>query len=313
MADRAGPEHPARTRPVAPEPEPPGSTFHGTMQAVAAVVAPASLLTALLYYFGWIRSYTLFSYFGVDVAVLGFTTQDYLLRSVEPLYGPIGIGLLVALGAVVLHGHVRQAVHRSADRRLLRAGRVLVAIGLGGLFAGIVYSVTGAAGRAPVFATPALLVVAVVLTAYGRWIVRRWRERWDGAVPESAAARTTVVALTVMLLVASSFWLVTEYARAIGRGLADHYASRLDQRPGVVVVSTRRLELTGPGVSEAVIEAAEPDGFTYRYSGLRLLVFADRTYYLLPGGWTPGGTAPTFRIPADLAGARFEFVAGVHP
>ena len=53
---------------------------------VTHVVAPASLLTAILYYFGYVRELALFGYFGVDLGSLQFSTTDYLVRSVGTIF-----------------------------------------------------------------------------------------------------------------------------------------------------------------------------------------------------------------------------------
>ena len=56
---------------------------------IAGIVAPATLLTALAYYFGWRRERAFAGYFGIDPSVLGFSTSDYILRSVDALFVPV--------------------------------------------------------------------------------------------------------------------------------------------------------------------------------------------------------------------------------
>ena len=56
-------------------------------QAVASVVAPLTLVTPVLGYVGWVRNRAIFEYFGVSLSLVGFTPQDYLLRS-----APVGFG-----------------------------------------------------------------------------------------------------------------------------------------------------------------------------------------------------------------------------
>jgi len=70
---------------------------------VTRVVAPASLLTAILYYFGYTRERALFGYFGVDLESLRFSTTDYLVSSVGTIFVPIGTVLLC--GVFALAGH----------------------------------------------------------------------------------------------------------------------------------------------------------------------------------------------------------------
>src|SRR5437868_11472103 len=48
------------------------------LKIVGSVVAPTTLLTALMYYFGLLYAAGFSWYFGVQVDVLDLTTQDYL-------------------------------------------------------------------------------------------------------------------------------------------------------------------------------------------------------------------------------------------
>jgi len=72
---------------------------NGQPWRLATIVASqTALLTAVLFYFGWARTSTTFAYFGVDVSLLGFSTSDYLLRSVNSAFRPL---LFVGLAGVV--------------------------------------------------------------------------------------------------------------------------------------------------------------------------------------------------------------------
>ena len=67
---------------------------------VAAVIAPTTLITALAYYFGYRRERAFAGFSGIDVSALNFTTTDYVLRSVDALFVPAVVVLLVAFGDV---------------------------------------------------------------------------------------------------------------------------------------------------------------------------------------------------------------------
>lgn len=69
-----------------------------------------------------------------------------------------------------------------------------------------------------------------------------------------------------------------ELGRQDARKVADH----LVRRTAVVVLSTERLSLSGPGL---VAEELKGMHYRYRYTGLRLLLERDHRYYLLPVGW----------------------------
>lgn len=298
-----------------PDPAPTGR-FQSTSQAVGAVIAPATVITGLLYYFGYVRTQSLFAEFGVDVAVLNMSTQDFLLRSVESLYGPLLAALLLGVAAVIAHVRVSRAVDRVGPPGLLRLGGLLLIAG-SATTAGAVIAICGASAGAwalPPFVTAAAIGVGGSAWAYGRWIRLRWRERWQDQPAEPAAARTAVLVLVTLALVTSTFWLVTDYAREVGRGLATRYALEPDLRPGVVVISTRPLQLAGPGVAEYTSREQTPDSYRYRYDGLRLLVAAGNRYYLIPRDWSAGIGRSVVQIPVDAPGVRFEFSpGGRHP
>ena len=68
------------------------------LEWVTTVAGATTLVGALLYYFGWARASTTFSYFGIEAEVLGLSFQDYLLRSVRSTYQPLLVVAGVTLG-----------------------------------------------------------------------------------------------------------------------------------------------------------------------------------------------------------------------
>src|SRR3954466_8476071 len=65
------------------------------VELIGAIAAPVTVLTALLYYFGWVRTNAIFRYFGADPTLLAFGLPDYLTRSAGTAFKPIVILLLV--------------------------------------------------------------------------------------------------------------------------------------------------------------------------------------------------------------------------
>jgi hypothetical protein len=55
----------------------------------AGIVAPVTLSTALLFYFGYVSARSQYEYFGIDVDTIGLSTQDYVMRSPQPLLVPL--------------------------------------------------------------------------------------------------------------------------------------------------------------------------------------------------------------------------------
>src|SRR5215510_12251894 len=83
-----------------------------TVELAASVVGPVTVLAALLYYFGWVRTAALFDYFGIDQRLLGYTTQDYLARSAGVAFRPTTALVLGALAAIVAHSQLGQLARR---------------------------------------------------------------------------------------------------------------------------------------------------------------------------------------------------------
>ena len=80
-----------------------------------SIIAPATLITALLFYFGYVSSRAQYDYFGVDVDTVGLSTQDYVMRSPQPLLVPLLVLTLLAGGFLAAHlaARRRAAVHSS--------------------------------------------------------------------------------------------------------------------------------------------------------------------------------------------------------
>ncbi len=64
------------------------------------VVAPTTLATGLLFYFGWSHAYWFFDYFGVNSTLLGLGNRDYLMRGLDGLFVPFVVVAGVTLVAL---------------------------------------------------------------------------------------------------------------------------------------------------------------------------------------------------------------------
>jgi hypothetical protein len=281
------------------------------VQLATAIVAPTTVLTALLFYYGWVRTNALFQYFGVDATVLGFTTQDYLLRSSEALYVPVGTLLVVGLVGLWVHGMMTSWLAAGWLPRLRATAVVLGIVGLALFARGVAGVAVPRLSLDDLLVTPVCLGLGAVLGAYGRWLWLRQRAlqddhgnatspRWHGVVN---------LLLVAMLVVLSLFWATSDYARAYGRGRAVAYARQLAVRPGVVVYSADRLFLHGPGVREEALPAEQHTSYRYRYSGLRLLTESRGRLFLLPQGWIRTDGAAIVLAGSDKV--RVEFTRGL--
>jgi hypothetical protein len=276
-------------------------------RAAGIVFSQTAVLTAVLFYFGWVRANATFDYFGVDVSLLGFSTSDYLLRSINSAFRPLLLTGLVAVVATGVHQAVVAAVAGGSERSSGWArhvpvatggiGVILVAIGLSGIAA------SDLGGELGVW-LPACLAMGFALLAYAELSWQRFPDR--GAAAPAQPPQQLRSFLLVGLALMALFWTVALYADETGRRLARTITRDLASRTEVVIYATDRLALAGPGVQVADIRLPN-SRYRYRYSGLRLLVRSEGRHVLLPVGWTHGrGSAYVLRDDGDV---RLEFAA----
>lgn len=273
-------------------------------KVAATALAPPTLLLALAVYFSVRRQEALALHFGIDVSVLDFSTQDYLLRAGDPLF--IALLVVLTIGLACLYAH-------SAVIRLLKdstATSTLTVVAIAFLIGGVALFVVGIVAvfqpvPLPIYARTLSIGVGIALVAYGKYLRNHLdRSHHDEPPWVTAASIATVVALIFL----SAFWTTKELAQALGRGQAEVLETTLQTRPGVVVLSDRRLGIEGPGVTEEVLDD-NTAAYAFQYNGLRLLVRSGGQFFLLPSEWTrEDGNAIVLR---ELeSGLRVEFTPG---
>jgi len=258
----------------------------------AGIVTPVTLLSALLFYFGYVSSRSQYAYFGIDVDTIGLSTQDYVMRSPQPLLVPLLVITLLAVAALLLH----KAIHPTAAgvRRSARVAVVVLVIGVAGLLA---YPLIG---HLPYYAlvVPAVIGVAAAALAYLSYLRRK-------VDPELGPQRVLIVLLAVVT-VTCAFWATATTAQYSGRGLAKSDARHLDRFPVVILDTKEKLALRSPGLEETALRAGSGQTFNYRYRGLRLLVVGENRLFLIPQTWTASNT--TVVVPLnDSIRVQFQF------
>lgn len=303
--------------PEAADTETPSAMFGESRRVVgliAAVVAPTTLITALAYYFGYRREQAFAGYFGIDPSVLGFSTNDYVLRSVEALFVPFSAVLLVTFGAVFLHA--------LAGDRLDRVDMTPAAAtaGIGALVVGICLL----AGR-PLASDYGYLqalgpAVGVSLLVYA--LARR------RSISRQAVSAAAFVGVAVVLV--SLFWATSEYARYRGRTEARRLARDITVDPSVTIFSKENLDINplaaGGGVAggscaELIVKRLHRGAYRFVYTGFTLLLRSGGNLFLTPTPidnntrWDPALDA-VFVIPDDT-NIRIQLMRGndyiVHP
>ncbi|MEX5710271.1 hypothetical protein AB1484_18670 [Parafrankia sp. FMc6] len=283
-------------------------------ELAAKIIAPVSVTAALLTYFGYVQTTTVFSYFGVDVGTLGFGTFDYVQRSPSVVFWPVALLLLGVVGWYWLYRGVDILAARPDAIRYLRYVRVVAPLltASGVLIAGF-----GAASAfmSPLplrelrlqhqqLALPLALALGVLLAAFGVHL----RHRWIECPVASHPADVVKLASAAGVLIFAAFWAVGSYGAIQGEEIAEKIASHLpDQTTGVVIYSRDRLYLSGYGVRNDALDQPN-SAYRFRYSGLRLLVRTSEAYVLLPVGWIRRSGAPVFVIPENL-GIRVDYQA----
>jgi hypothetical protein len=304
------------TAPVQDAPANTSPSAHATPSArrafdlVGLVVAPTTLVTGLAFYFGWVLTNARASYFGIDASAFGFSTQDYILRSTDALFVPLGGALVLGLAMVWLHALALRLLDDRADRARLRvAARAGAAVGVAVFAIGAVAVVDPGILSLGFAWSTACPGIGIALLAYALALLGRI-DAIDAPQRSRAGqvgARRPAGVLVVLLIVVSAFATTAGYAQTLGRERAVALAGRLGELPRVTVFAPQRLAIAGGGVVERRL-TGPGQAYRYRYSGLRMLVRSDGKYFLLPDGWThDDGTAIVIR---DDPRYRFAFGAG---
>jgi hypothetical protein len=274
----------------------PARSMMGTLRVLGTLVAPTTLVVALLYYFGWARTSQQAFDMGLDESLFGFSAQDYILRSIGPMFLPLFVATGVILLGVLAHARL---LERPDERLRQRVRRLLAAAGAVLLVLGLAVSPMETASRVLSVSAPLSVTVGIGLLAYAGTLVRQGS---PGRSPsgDRTAARLAWSLVTVLLLL-GAFWTVSRYAVVKGRASAEQVERTLVTRPSVRIYSVSRLYLEDPVVEQAL--PAEEGAYRYRYSGLKLLFRADGKLFLRPSDPTDlsdPSDARNIVIPEDL-------------
>lgn len=300
-----------------------------TLKGIATLVAPASLVTALLFYFGWARTNAQAQVMGLDYSLFDFSTQEYLLRSIDPMFWPLFVGSVLALAGLAFHAGVVSVFratttpdgrHRIDERRrswLVALQVVLGVVGLGVLVLGMIGANVDHPSRFVSLWSPVLVTLGTVLVGYTFLLIVRFgvrpsptetetetvTEARRQASGELAALRLWGQVVLVVLVLLSLFWSVSRYAQIKGIDLALAVERRLPGLPSAVVYSDKRLHLP-TGVEESELSAPDESAYRFRYSGLKLVFRSGNRYFLRP---VDPAISNVNIIIGDSPSLRFEF------
>ncbi len=267
------------------------------MKFITSIGSPVALATALLFYFGWVRSEEQARAFGADASVFAMSTQDYVLRSVNVLFFPLILMFLIVLLLLRLDRRLRAGP--DAPAWLESAGRLLQLSWL--VFLPLGFVLYAVAGRTGDVSLPLWVALSVVAPAYGTVLRRR-------ATAERGRTSRVAVGILVALVTVILFWQTERLASLGGEALAQDIKENLgDRLTRVELFSVTNLHLDGPGVTTERLGVAEgvEGEYGYRYSGLYLLQRSGDKYFLLTDGWDQD--RGRLVVLPDNSGIRVEF------
>jgi len=267
--------------------------------ATARVVIPSTLLASLFYYFG--LRYTDYHYaqYGLDDAALGYTTTDYVVRSLNVTIQPARVVAVTV--ALAVFAHLAIAV----SLRLL-AARHPTASAAAGRTLGVLFVAVGATGSVRYWShwseglDPAAQsrwwLVSLVTLAYGLYI-GLVRPGPGPAVSRLAAQamspreqRTIGTILLTVLLTLITYGAFT-FARAYAQDRALQQAYETEAKPWVypLVRVYSRFDLAlddALGITESR-PTSSTSGYRYRYDGMRLFIQDNGRLLLWPADRSP--------------------------
>jgi hypothetical protein len=247
------------------------------VQLLMQIGSPVAIVTALMFYFGWIRADTEAERLGFDTSVTGMTTTDYLMKSILALFVPMLVPLLAALLLMALH---RRFVASATAGSRLNAGlgrlaHVAVWSWPGWLILGVVLVLF--APPLAGMAVPAILTAAPACLLYGDALGRR--------TCRSGGLTRGVRVLVLVILALAVFWDTERVARLVGAEYAAEVTAHPTRLVAVTVFSEKDL---GFDAGVAVTRLNEPSGaYRFRYDGFRLVQRSGNRLFLISESWDP--------------------------
>jgi hypothetical protein len=242
-----------QARRAAPQPPPEGRSgldLKMVLELAGSVAAPVTVITGLLFYFGWAYTGAFYGYFAIDRTMLDLSVRDYLLRSVNPMLWPVIFWLTLAGVWTWAHGLlVRNSSGEPGRLRVQRLGVVIGGVGGACFLTGVLAASIGDpyTSLPRELMAPLGLAAGAALIGYGSHLHRRAQDPRFGSprgAGESRLARSVGLGVLALLVTVCLLWATADFAAALGRGDSLHLAERhFSDRPAVVLYSPERLFL----------------------------------------------------------------------
>jgi hypothetical protein len=246
--------------------------------AVGAVGGQITLVTALLFYFGWSRTAAEAQYLGFDASALQLSTSDYVLRSVDTLFLPLSLLAAVLIGVQIAHPHVVSWCHNRMDRV---PGWIRVAIPL----AVVAFPLAGWIATRPApewwpLVMPLSVTAAVLLCLYIVLVAQVLKREPQ---PRRTVPRGT---LAVALVVLCLFWSIGRFANVMGDTAAASFISSIKDQNAATVTVLSKYDLRISDLGVHTTRFGDGGMFGFEYQGLVLFTRSGGNFFLLPLGWT---------------------------
>jgi hypothetical protein len=248
------------------------------VEVIGAIAAPVTVLTGLLYYFGWVRTNAVFGYFGADPALLEFGLPEYLTRSAGTAFKPIVV-LLVVTALVLIGGWAIAMAERRWPGPITVHGRrfALRPVALALLVFGVVAVLLALASAVGLAAYLPAAWAALALACGG---LAAWYGARHLVSPSGSRHRPSIVERVLLFAVIATalFWATAAYSQQVGIKLARFIDTHPATQPEVTIHSVEDLNLwTAPGTAKG------QGKFPHTYQGFRLLYYANERWFLLSG------------------------------
>lgn len=260
--------------PSSDNPDTAASTMKTILGLVTSVIGYAAVISALMLYFGYIRTRDLYLFFGVDVGALHLSATDYNLRAAHLFFHPVVWITLAVVASYALSAGATY-VEREAGRKLrigLRCTLALMTLATG------VYAIRGllGSGNGKRAATALGVCAALAIIQYKMYRSGRVTNRSSEMVLTGGA---------VLLIGAAAFWWTTIYAQDVGVKAAHDYAYGSAGR-GIVIYSKSQPILEGcTDLYPHTNKADNQHPWRYICVGYKVLVYANDRWFLFRQPW----------------------------
>lgn len=256
------------------------------LRSVGRVVVPAGFVVSLAYYFGWARTRQLYRELGVDHSLLGFSTDDYALRSLGVLVTPLPVVAGYVLVLALLFAGARWWYSRRDRTSRARSSGLVLAL----VVAVSMWTFVDGWNDGDWTDTIAFLVISTAVAVLSADLVVRQEAgevagASDRVSTRSSTASVNFVALALLALFAfSAFEIARHHARDEGIEAAKAAETHPDRFACVVLVSARPLVVLD-AAGEPIV-AGGGDEF-YRYGNLRVFTRSSGRLFVWPSDRSP--------------------------